>query len=171
MMLPICCRYYLFSHLWFGGSFMLYIAVRLCSGLYYNRAGYPLAPVELLRGHQVWSSHLSLCHEMGGLAQMRKESVNTNNVLILIPCTATPKHMHHREANFWLSSIHCSVLYYISTIGGKDKGDEVDLDRCPYCLAFRKGPVTVTDKVKYCQLITFYTKVPAGFKFQSKGCL
>ena len=48
--------------------------------------------------------------------------------------------MCHHEVNFQFE--HCSVLYYILTVGGEDGGDEeVDLNRCLYCLAFHEGPL------------------------------
>ena len=43
------------------------------------------------------NSHLSHYQEMSGLAQIHEESVDTNNVLMPKPSTATSKHVPHHE--------------------------------------------------------------------------
>ena len=80
-----------------------------------SHQGYVGRLVGILKGHWVWgrTSCLSLHHKMSGLVQTSEESVDTSNVLIQKPSTATSKHIPHCKVLvliLWISNTPPQVM-------------------------------------------------------------
>ena len=80
-----------------------------------SHQGYVGRLVRILKGHWVWgrNSCLSLHHKMSGLVQTSEESVDTSNVLIQKPSTATSKHIPHCKVLaliLWISNTPPQVM-------------------------------------------------------------